>query len=99
MQPIHVCVEKDFEDLMPDYLDSVRHSIQSMHQALGANNFEEVARIAHPIKGNAAMYGMPQLGEFAADLEEAAQNDEGPKASKSLQAMDEFLRNVVIRFE
>ena len=62
----------ELRQLAFDYLELQRTRIMEMGHALGCENYDQLARLAHRVKGTAGSVGFPQFTEPGSRLEAAA---------------------------
>jgi HPt (histidine-containing phosphotransfer) domain-containing protein len=85
-----------------EFIRSVPEQLASMDAALCAGDMRACERVAHTLKGNAAMFGAMAMREAAATLEAAAAADDAAKVGdlapgfrevclEALAGMDSFL--------
>jgi len=65
----------EFRELALDYLKSQRGRIEEMEEALEREDYEQLAVLAHRVKGSAGSVGFPQFTEPASCLEVAANSE------------------------
>lgn len=61
------------ERILAHYLEHRRNDLQSCLGWLEEDNFSELERVGHQLKGSGATFGFPDLSRFGAELESAAQ--------------------------
>jgi len=59
-------------DVVQLFLDELPSRLAALHNLLEQQNFPELARLAHQLKGAGGSYGFPQLTPLAAQLEQLA---------------------------
>jgi HPt (histidine-containing phosphotransfer) domain-containing protein len=92
-------VDRDLEDLIPKFLNNRENDIVKMTADLKTENFNEIARIGHSIKGSAGGYGFDDLGLIGADIENAARAAESDRIRELLEDMRSYLDEVVIEYK
>ncbi len=86
-----------------EFIVSVPEQLEALEAALGEGDLRVCERVAHTLKGNAAMFGAGTMRALAADLETAAASDDADKVRdlvpglrdaclEALAGMDDFLR-------
>ena len=66
--------------------------LAQLEPALDAGDWEEVAQLAHSLKGSAGSFGYPRVTDIARELEHAARRGEAERArdnGRRLTALDE----------
>jgi|GEM_PF-4381285 len=95
-EPIHVSVDPEIEDLFEEYLERRRAETHEMETLLAEENFAELKRIGHNIKGTAGAYGMPRIGSVGAELESAASVEDSQKVEECHRQLVDLLSRLVI---
>lgn len=67
-----VHVDKDLEDITPDYLKNMIKDVDVLMEAVENNDFTKVRIIGHTLRGTGGGYGFDYLTELGAALEKAA---------------------------
>ena len=65
-------VPKDLADLIPAFLDNRRKELDALARALSRDDFEELSRLGHRMKGVGSPYGFPYIGALGHRIEEVA---------------------------
>jgi signal transduction histidine kinase/CheY-like chemotaxis protein len=87
----------EFQMLRLEFISELELRIESMQDAFTRHDFDELANLAHKLKGAGGSFGYTILTDSAAVLERATRNDDQPAAQS---ALDVLRRNVdVIRNE
>ncbi len=84
-------IEPEILKLVPQYIDNRKADLAILKTAFECQKYEEIAKIGHKIKGSAKSYGLPELGEFGAKLEQSAQLQELHSIKDTLDRMDHLL--------
>lgn len=61
--------DPDMAELVAEFVSELPDKSQTLHAALQKNQFADLQRLSHQLKGACGGYGFPQLGEAAAKLE------------------------------
>lgn len=69
------------------YLDRRMTDLEGVHQAIQRGDSEAILEVAHKIKGNAALYGLPELGEVAKRLMESVAGGDWATVARSATEM------------
>jgi CheY-like chemotaxis protein len=70
--PVPLPPVPSYGDLLRDYVSGLGERVQAMAATLAADDQDALAKLAHKLRGSAAMYGFPYLSETAGLLEDAA---------------------------
>ncbi len=96
--PIHVAIESDLEPLMPRYLQNRRADLEVLAECLRDGEYAPAMRIGHGMKGSGGGYGLPQLSELGARLEQAAKAGQDGVILALRQELEDFLDRLVVTF-
>ena len=69
---LYVEVDPDLRDLFPSYLKKRLGELKSIEILVSNNRLEVVESIGHKLSGNAALFGLDELGKKGHRLEQAA---------------------------
>jgi histidine phosphotransfer protein HptB len=87
--------DPDLSEIVDMFVDEMPQRINKIRELYHSNNMEELARIAHQLKGAAGSYGFMEIGPFAAKLEEVAQDRlSEAEISKSVDELCEICKCV-----
>jgi YesN/AraC family two-component response regulator len=64
-------VSAEIQELVPLFLDRRQADLGAIKRLLAEENFDEIAALAHNIKGSSASYGFPELSRLGAEIENA----------------------------
>ncbi len=91
-------VDKDLADIFPMYLQRKREELIEIEKAIQSSDFSTLKTIGHKLKGNAASYGLNQLGEYGKALEKAAIDQKKEEAALILPQMTQYLKSIEVKF-
>lgn len=76
--PIRSQFDSDLEmrEIIRMFVDEMPQRLDALRTAWDASRADELQRLAHQLKGAAAGYGFPIVGDAAAELESALRNTE-----------------------
>jgi HPt (histidine-containing phosphotransfer) domain-containing protein len=77
-----------FRELIQLFLTELASGLPSMNRALAEGNTEELARLAHGLKGASASMGATSLASLCRALEETAKNRELHGAARELKRIE-----------
>jgi HPt (histidine-containing phosphotransfer) domain-containing protein len=75
------------QDLLPEYVDSLRETLERAMDCLFGGDFDEIRRLGHCLKGSGPIYGFARVGALGASMEHAARSGDG---SAILSSLDEL---------
>lgn len=91
-------IDTDFEDIIPSFLENKKGNVVTMRDALNRQNFEEIRKTGHKLKGTSRMYGFEYMSTLCLAIEEAAKNQETDTIRKKLDLLADYLDNVIIKY-
>ncbi len=71
---ITVWVDPDLAALIPDFLESIRDQVSHLSELLHENNFTDIQKIAHSLKGVGGGFGFQRITDLGAQIEQAARS-------------------------
>jgi HPt (histidine-containing phosphotransfer) domain-containing protein len=72
--------DPDLAEIVAMFVDEMPARLRDLQAQAGCANWDQLARLAHQLKGAAGSYGFDHITPFAARLEKAVRNGE-PQAS------------------
>lgn len=80
------------EELKLEFMETVDANLKEMSELYQENKFEEIAIIAHDIKGTSGIFGLDEGTEIAELLQSAAQDKKAEKTKKLLKKLTDYMR-------
>jgi HPt (histidine-containing phosphotransfer) domain-containing protein len=80
------------EELKLEFKETVTVNIKEMSEFYRENKLEEIARIAHDIKGMSGIFGLDEGTEIAKLLQTAAQDEKAEKTKELLDQLTDYMR-------
>jgi HPt (histidine-containing phosphotransfer) domain-containing protein len=80
------------EDLKKEFLESVSTKLADMTRLFDENDYAEIARIAHDIKGTAGVFGMDEGTEIAKKLQYTAQAEKSEETKDLIGKLTEYMK-------
>ncbi|MCM2304234.1 MAG: response regulator [Elusimicrobia bacterium] len=93
---ILVSIEKEFEALIPDFLDGCRREVAEMRTALARGDYRAIAASSHKLIGSGASYGFRPLSDEGLLIETAAKASDGAAVLARLEAAAAYLDRVSV---
>lgn len=88
--------DEDLIDIIEEFVEELPDRVAAMSAAMGEQNFDELRRLAHQLKGAAGGYGFPSITDSALQVELAADVKDPTKATeklvKDIEALTELCR-------
>ena len=91
-------VDKDLEDVFPVYIRNRQEDLMNLEMSLERQDFDVVKQIGHKVAGNAAGYGLKDLGEFAKQLETSASDRKLEDCQKVVVQMKDYIKCLQPKF-
>lgn len=98
-ETIHVTVEGDLRDLIPNFMQRRHEDVAKLHEAVGGGDFETLRVIGHSMKGTGGGYGFDGISEIGAAIEQAAKDSALDAAQAALDRLVDYLARVHVTFE
>ena len=96
---IVVQVDKDLEDLIPEFLDNRRSDVESIRSAVANHDYETVRVLGHSMKGSGGGYGFDDITEIGAALEQAAKRKDNTAIGDELEKLASYLARIEVVYE
>lgn len=80
------------EDLKKEFMESVSTKLADMKRLIDENDYAEIARIAHDIKGTAGVFGMDEGTEIAKQLQYTAQAEKNEETKGLIEKLTEYMK-------
>ncbi len=85
--------EEDFMvELKREFKTTVRKNMRDLPSLYKEEKFEDIARIAHDLKGTAGLFELEKGVEIAKELQRAAQNKENEKTGKLMEELISYMK-------
>ncbi len=94
-----VFVDKDLEDIVPDFLDNRVKDVRLLKDALEQKDFPTIKALGHSMKGSGGGYGFDRISEIGRVLETAAKNENADTIQKQTISLDLFLNNLEVVYK
>jgi HPt (histidine-containing phosphotransfer) domain-containing protein len=91
-------VNKDLTELMPGYLKNRRQDIPVLREYLNAEDYDNIRRLGHRIKGSGAAYELNAISEIGEMLVDATISFDNVLIEKQISLLEHFLDDVKIIF-
>jgi HPt (histidine-containing phosphotransfer) domain-containing protein len=88
--------DADFREIVEQFIDRLKEQLAAMQTALEAGDFDELARLAHWLKGTGGSAGFPDLTELARELEQFALRNETENASRTILRLEQMASRIVV---
>ncbi|SMF38159.1 Hpt domain-containing protein [Pseudobacteriovorax antillogorgiicola] len=91
-------VDKELEDVFPVYIRNRQEDLMNLEISLERKDFDVLKQIGHKVAGNAAGYGLQDLGKFAKDLESSAADKKLDECQKLVVQMKDYIKGLELKF-
>ncbi|MGE5341557.1 MAG: Hpt domain-containing protein [Candidatus Omnitrophota bacterium] len=79
-------------ELKNEFMESVTVNLKQMSQLFEEDKFDEIAKIAHDIKGTSGIFGLDEGTEIAKELQAAAQSKDVEKVKKLIDDLVTYMK-------
>jgi HPt (histidine-containing phosphotransfer) domain-containing protein len=80
------------DGLKQEFMETVSQNLIDLKRLYEENNLEEIAKIAHDIKGTAGIFGLDEGTEIASELNIAARNKEIKKTKMYIDKLTAYMK-------
>ena len=91
-------VDKELKDVFPIYLRNREEDLMNLEISLERRDFDVLKQIGHKVAGNAAGYGLSDLGDFARDLESHAKEKKLVECEALIGKMKSYIKDLQLSF-
>ena len=92
-------IDRDLEDLVPEYLANRRNDIAVMAEKCDRGDFAGLRSMGHKIKGTGGGYGFAYITEIGGRIEQSAEAGDGAGVRAALQDLADYLARVRVVYE
>lgn len=86
-------VPKDLQDLIPGFMNRRKEECVLLESFLEEKDFQEIAKIAHRLKGHGTSYGFAAISELGCDLEATAKHKDTKKTPILIKQFKELIES------
>lgn len=97
-EKIIVHVDRDLEDIVPEFLENRQEDIKSIGEALTNGDFETIRIAGHSMKGSGGGYGFNKISLIGGALEIAAKNNNADEIETRLEELVSYLGHLEINY-
>jgi len=97
-EQFNVFVDRDLEELIPEYVGSIRANIDKIYILLEENNMDQIRSIGHNMKGSGGGYGFDKISEIGLVIENGSKTGDIPAIKTALELLRHYLDNVFVEF-
>lgn len=92
-----VYIDPDLEDLIPDFILSMKKEVETIGGLISKNDLNEIQRIGHSLKGTGGSYGFNEITDIGKEMEEAAKNSDKEAIIKLKGRLENYLSTVKVQ--
>jgi HPt (histidine-containing phosphotransfer) domain-containing protein len=96
---IVVSVDEGLSDLIPGFLTHKRADVGAILGAISKQDYAQIGRIAHRIKGEGGSYGFDTMTELGRSLEVAVSARDGAAATTLARKLLDYLDHIDVVFQ
>ena len=89
-------VEAEIADLVPEYLANRRLDLARISELIRTGGIEEIRRIGHQMKGTGSSYGLEEITDIGAAVEQAAKASDVSALERCADRLRRFLSEVEV---
>ncbi|MBT8484860.1 MAG: response regulator [Phycisphaerales bacterium] len=100
--PVRVALESslptddpEFCEIVIEFIDRLHEKVEAMHTAWSAREFDELAKLAHWLKGSGGTAGFAALSPAAAQLEQLVQEERLDEIETTLEELSQLIASIV----
>lgn len=93
-----VHIDSIFEELFPDFIDYFHESLENMNRATANEDYNELFRLGHGLKGSASNYELYDLGNIFLKIEKAAEEKKMETIIFNLKKAKDYIDTVKVEF-
>ena len=85
--------DPEFIELIKEYINYLKSSITDVRLKLAKDEFYDVMKFGHNVKGSGGGYGFMELSDMGKSLEIAAKDENSKECQRYLNQIELFIRN------
>jgi len=94
-----VTLARDFQDLIPEFIENRRRELEELRGALAAGRYERLGELGHRMRGIGTSYGFDRVSVLGGEIEDrAAAADRAGLATRIAEYAD-YLARVRVVYE
>ena len=100
MSETHIAyIDIDLEDLIPDFIENRHQDVVTIKKMLTQEEFDEIQRIGHSMKGSGGGYGFEEISEIGGRIEVAAREADETVIAQEAGILTAYLSNLKIVYQ
>ncbi|MBH0192650.1 MAG: Hpt domain-containing protein [Nitrospira sp.] len=97
-EQVTVHIDRDFEDIVPNFLANRRKDLHTLRHALANADFSTVQMLGHRMKGDGGGYGFDRISEIGGAMELAAIQKDHTAAEQHIAQLEDFLARLQVEY-
>ena len=98
-QTYTVTLARDFQDLIPEFIENRRRELAALRGALAAGRYEELSELGHRMRGIGTSYGFERVSILGAQIEDQAGTADREGLAARIAEYAEYLARVKVVYE
>lgn len=96
---IFVRITRDLEDIVPIFLANRKKDLQTLRDALAAQDFMTIQTLGHRMKGDGGGYGFDRITHIGTVMELSAERQDRLAVEQHLAELEDFLKRVEVVYQ
>ena len=94
-----IIVKSKIKKFIPQFMENTKNDIELLKKSLKTKDYTVISRNAHSMKGYAKPFGFEYIGELAAQIQEAAEDQIYDDLEPMIKELDEYYQNIEIVYD
>lgn len=95
---ILVVIDKDLEDLIPDYLKKRASEVIELQEAFAQGDYVKLSAVGHKLRGSAGSYGFSELSNIGKEIEDRSKFSDAAAVGHALVQYQLYLNKVKVSY-
>jgi HPt (histidine-containing phosphotransfer) domain-containing protein len=98
-EPYTVILARDFEELVPGFVENRHRELEELRDALAAGRYEQLGHIGHRMRGIGTSYGFDRVSALGGELEERAAASDREGLAALIAGYADYLARLKVVYE
>lgn len=94
-----VTLARDFQDLIPEFIENRRRELQALRGALAAGRYDQLSELGHRMRGIGTSYGFDRVSILGGQIEDLARIADREGLAARIAEYAEYLARVKVVYE
>ena len=94
-----VTLARDFQDLIPEFIENRRRELQALRGALAAGRYDQLSELVHRMRGIGTSYGFDRVSILGGEIEDHARIADREGLAARIAEYAEYLARVKVVYE